>query len=53
MAATYFVHFQDVTKEGSDHPDIDINNLPAASSEAYYEKLQFVVGSSNETQFKK
>jgi hypothetical protein len=38
---------------GSDHPDIDINNLPSMSREDYEQKLVFVVQSPNETQYKK
>jgi hypothetical protein len=38
---------------GSDHPDIDINDLPSMSREVYEQKLEFVVQSPNETQYKK
>ena len=38
---------------GSDHPDIDIYKLPSTESKVYEEKLLFVVGSPNETQYKK
>jgi hypothetical protein len=39
--------------QGSDHPDIDINKLPSMSSKVYEQSLEFVVGSSSETQYKK
>jgi hypothetical protein len=39
--------------EGSDHPDINIKDLPSMSSEDYEQKLAFVVQSSSETQYKK
>ena len=41
--------------EGSDHPDIDIDidKLPSMSSKDYEQKLEFVVQSSNETQYQK
>jgi hypothetical protein len=38
---------------GSDHPDIDINDLPSMSSRIYEQKLEFVIQSSSETQYKK
>ena len=39
--------------KGSDHPDIDINKLPSMSTKVYKQGLEFVVGSSSETQYKK
>jgi hypothetical protein len=38
---------------GSDHPDIDINDLPSMSSKDYEQKLELVVQSPNETQYKR
>jgi hypothetical protein len=38
--------------EGSNHPDIDIHNLPSSSSKDYEQKLQFVVESSSVKEFK-
>ena len=38
--------------KGSDHPDIDIYNLPVYSVQDYEEKLEYVVQSRSETQYK-
>jgi hypothetical protein len=39
--------------QGSDHSDIDVNNLPTMSRKVYEQKLEFVINSSSETQYKK
>jgi hypothetical protein len=39
--------------EGCDHPDIDVNNLPLPSVQDYEQKLKYLMGSANETQYKK
>jgi hypothetical protein len=36
-----------------DHPDIDVNQLPAYSVQDYEQKLEYVVKSRSETQYKK
>jgi hypothetical protein len=41
------------TVEGCDHPDIDVNNLPLPSVQDYEQKLKYLMGSPNETQYKK
>jgi hypothetical protein len=35
----------------SNHPDIDINNLPSASTESYHENLHLIITSPNVTQY--
>jgi hypothetical protein len=39
--------------EGSDHPDIDVYQLPVYSVQDYEQKLEYVVQSRSETQYKK
>jgi hypothetical protein len=39
--------------KGCDHPDVDINKLPSMSCQVYEQKLEFVVRSSSETQYKR
>ena len=43
----------DYDVEGSDHPDIDVYQLPVYSVMDYEEKLEYVIQSRSETQYKK
>jgi len=38
--------------EGCDHPDIDVQHLPPASSQEYQQNLAFVMASPNDTRYK-
>lgn len=43
----------DINHPSASHPDIDINHLPSPNHEAYRRKLNYVMTSPNQTEYKK